>query len=107
MEVTTMKKRNALIIIIAMLFVTCFMAGCSASTQTDRESKDIIKEEEKEEFGTFVVLFKKNIQDSDITQYILYDPDTMVMWTFMDGYRCGGPSVIYNADGTPKLYQPK
>lgn len=102
-----MKKRNALLIIIAMLFVTCFMAGCSAATETDRESEDIIKEEEKEEFGTFVVLSKKDIPNSDITQYIMYDPDTMVMWTFMDGYRCGGPSVIYNADGTLKLYQPQ
>lgn len=102
-----MKKRKALVIIIAMLFVACFMAGCSGATETDRESKDIIKEEEKEEFGTFVVLSKKDIPDSAITQYIMYDPDTMVMWTFMDGYRCGGPSVIYNADGTLKLYQPK
>ncbi len=87
-----------------VLFIFIFMTGCSVSEQ-DNEAKDIVEAEE-EEFETFVVLSKKSIPHSDITQYILYDPDTMVMWTFMDGYRCGGPAVIYNADGTPKIYEP-
>lgn len=100
-----MKKRRFLAIGMAIVLSMSFLTGCDG-TDVDKESKDIIKEEEKESFGTFVVLSMENIPNSDITQYIMYDPETMVMWTFMDGYRCGGPAIIYNADGSPKIYQP-
>lgn len=101
-----MKKRRFLAIGMAIVLSMSFLTGCDG-TDVDKESKDIIEEEEENEsFGTFVVLSKENIPNSDITQYILYDPETMVMWTFMDGYRCGGPAIICNADGSPKIYQP-
>lgn len=34
------------------------------------------------------------------------DPENMVMYTYLDGYNGGGAIVMYNADGTPKLYSP-
>lgn len=98
-----MKKRKTFVIIIAMLMVALFMSACG-STETDREAKDITEDEK--DFGTFVVLSKEDIKDSDIVQYILYDPESMIMWTFMDGYRCGGPAILYNADGTMRIYEP-
>lgn len=106
MEVIAMKKRRVFVINIAMLMmVTLFLSACASTQETDRESKDIIEEEQKN-FGTFILLSKEEIKDSDITQYILYDPETKIMWTFMDGYRCGGPAILYNADGTFRLYEP-
>jgi len=52
------------------------------------------------------VVEEGSIEDSGVYQYIMYDSDTMVMYSFLDGYRCGGPTVMYNADGTLKLYSP-
>lgn len=96
------KRRNFVIIIAILLMASIFMSACG--TGTDRESKDI--EEEEKDFGTFIVLSKTTIEDSDITQYILYDPESMIMWTFMDGYKCGGPAILYNADGSMRIYEP-
>ena len=38
----------------------------------------------------------------------MYDPDTMVMYTYISkGYDDGVVfNIMYNADGTPKLYSP-
>ena len=87
-----MTKRRMLAMIIALIMCVS-LSACSG-----RKSES--------EFGIFIVVEKKYIEDSDIYQYIMYDPDTMVMYSFLDGYRCGGPVVMYNADGTLKLYSP-
>ena len=34
----------------------------------------------------------------------MYDPDTMVMYTYLDGRYAGTITVLYNADGTLKMY---
>lgn len=39
-------------------------------------------------------------------QTIMYDPDTLVMYTYLDGNYAGVISVLYNSDGTFKLYSP-
>ena len=36
----------------------------------------------------------------------MYDPDTMVMYSYLEGRYGGGTTVLYNADGTLKLYSP-
>ena len=91
-----MTKRKVLAMIIALTL--CFSLCACGPTSTD--STDV-------SFGNFVVLEKGSIAKSDVYQYIMYDPDTMVMYTFLDGYRCGGPTVLYNADGTLKIYTPE
>ena len=72
------------------------------SSESDEEEK-----EEKSETGTFIMLEKGKI-GSDLYQYIMYDPDTMVMYTYISkGYDDGVVfNIMYNADGTPKLYSP-
>lgn len=40
-------------------------------------------------------------------QYIVYDPDTGVMYIIIRGTYAATMSVLYNADGTPKLYNPE
>ncbi len=99
------ERRNFVITIAILLIVGVFMTACGSGSGIDRESKDIEEDVEKD-FGTFVVLSQKDIDDSDITQYIMYDPESMIMWTFMDGYKCGGPAILYNADGSMRIYEP-
>lgn len=72
------------------------------SSESDEEEK-----EEKSETGIFIMLEKGKI-GSDLYQYIMYDPDTMVMYTYISkGYDDGVVfNVMYNADGTLKLYSP-
>ena len=38
------------------------------------------------------------------TQFILYDPDTLVMYSMILNGGDQTITVLYNADGTPKLY---
>ena len=83
-------RRNAMIIALAMLLSACGPA--------------------KEENGTyngFIVLEEHEMFKDNLTQYILYDPETMVMYIYVKTYKTGGLSVIYNSDGTPKVYSPE
>ena len=57
------------------------------------------------EARTFVVVAEGDT-GSYTDQTIMYDPDTMVMYTHLDGSYSGTMSLIYNADGTLKLYSP-
>ena len=65
-----------------------------------------VKAEETKKTGIFVLIEKGSIKNTDVYQYIVYDPDTMIMYSYFDGYSGGGPTVLYNADGTPRLYSP-
>ena len=82
--------RNAMIIALAMLLCACGPA-----------------KEEKETYNGFIVLGKDENFNTNLDQYILYDPETMVMYIFVKSYKSGGLSVIYNSDGTPKVYSPE
>ena len=93
-----MEKRNVLAIII-VLALCVSLCACTAeetsNTASDTQSKTV----------TFTV-----VQEGSAGQYadqtIMYDPDTMVMYTYLDGRYAGAMSVLYNADGTLKLYSP-
>lgn len=65
------------------------------------------KEENETYNGKFIVLKKYEMFNDNLEQYILYDPETMVMYIFVKSYKSGGLSVIYNSDGTPKVYFPE
>lgn len=56
-------------------------------------------------YGTFTVV-AEGINGTCFNQTIMYDPDTMVMYTYLDGRYAGTMTVLYNADGTLKLYSP-
>lgn len=84
-------RRNAMIIALAMLLGACGPA----------------KEENGTYKGRFIVVGKDENFNTNLDQYILYDPETMVMYIFVKSYKSGGLSVIYNLDGTPKVYSPE
>lgn len=94
-----MTKRRIFAMIIALTL--CFsLCACGTGTTSTTDSTDV-------SFGNFVVLEKGKIDNTDLYQYIMYDPETLVMYTFLDGYGCGGPTVMYNADGTLRIYSPE
>ena len=85
-------RRNAMII----AFTMSLLCACGPA-----------KKENETYNGKFIVLEEYEMFNVNLTQYILYDPETMVMYIFIKGYKSGGLSVIYNADGTPKVYSPE
>lgn len=82
--------------IIALVMCVSLSACSSEKSDSDVQS----------EFGTFIVVEKGMTKGSDVYQYIMYDPDTMVMYSYLEGRYGGGTTVLYNADGTLKLYSP-
>ena len=85
-------RRNAMIIALAMSLVS----ACGPA----KEENGIYK-------GRFIVVGKDENFNTNLDQYILYDPETMVMYIFVKSYKSGVLSVIYNSDGTPKVYSPE
>lgn len=97
------KRMLPVVMFLLLLLFMVFLLGCSCS-EGDRESKDIVEEEEK--YGSFVVLSREVLAgEGYLEQYIMYDPQTRIMWTFIEGSDSGGLSIIYNVDGTPVLYE--
>ena len=93
-----MTKRKLLAIIIALMLCISLCACEQETSETELADSSL---------GKFVILEEGALNDSGLYQYIMYDPDTMVMYTFLDGYHAGGPIVMYNADGTLKIYSPE
>ena len=52
------------------------------------------------------VIISDYIAENSLRQCIMYDPETYVMYLYVSRGSNGGISVMYNADGTPKLYTP-
>ena len=95
-----MTKRRVLAMIIA-LGMCVSQPACSgeiSDSDIDVQSKS----------GIFIFVEERVIEEACIEQYIMYDPDTMVMYTYISkGYDDGVVfNIMYNADGTPKLYSP-
>lgn len=91
-----MTKRRMLAMIIALVMCVSLSACSIEKSDSDVQS----------EFGTFIVVEEELTKDSEVYQYIMYDPDTMVMYSYLEGHFGGGTTVLYNADGTLKLYSP-
>lgn len=100
------KRKNWVIIIavtffVVMLALTFFAEDSSASGE--REAAEIVKEEKT--YNSFITLYEEHI-GCGIWQTIMYDPQTKIIWTYVEGGDGGGLSIIYNVDGSPMLYEP-
>lgn len=86
-------------ILTVVILVVCMLAmltGCDDIQQENREPKPDLSDR-FEEIDTM------NLSgDNYITVY--YDKETGVMYQFIDGYKAGGLSVMYNPDGTVMIY---
>lgn len=92
-----MTKRKMLAIIIALVMCVSLLTAFCKKSDLDVQSKS----------GTFILVETGSISGSYLDQYIMYDPDTMVMYSYLGGSHSGGITVMYNADGTLKLYSPE
>lgn len=98
-----MTKRRMLAMIMALIAVCSVLSACTASRE--ESSKDQANEETL--YGSLVLIETNEIKNSTLDYSIVYDKETGVMYLFMDmGVGRGGLTVMYNADGTPKLYSP-
>lgn len=90
-----MRKRKILAIIIALMLCVSLTACHGGQAKSEDPSK----------IGTFVIVSRQNIfyDNYYLTNYVMYDPETMVMYTYFYNV---GLTVMYNADGTLKLYSP-
>ena len=93
-----MTKRKVLAMIIALALGALL---CSCATQPQTSEID-----NQSTVGTFTVVAEGKTGTYS-SQTIMYDPDTMVMYTYLNGSYAGTMSVLYNADGTLKLYSPE
>ena len=98
-----MATRKILAIIIALALVlgmlVCLM-GCSNTKEFELTESEV---------GGLVAISRQAdfIDGYSLDQYILYDPDTLVMYIMIDSTTGTTISILYNADGTPKLYNPE
>ena len=94
--------RKTLSIILALIFIISsvfIFSSCSS----------VKKFEEKESpVGGLVCISRQEgfIEGYTFDQYILYDPETFVVYSFISGGNGSAITVLYNADGTLKLYTP-
>lgn len=96
-----MTMKNLLAIIIA-LFLSINLSACTNQFQSDEYIDESYS-------GTFKLVVKEKMKDYyETEQIIFYDKDTKVMYTDFIGSTVPGAdfasSVLYNADGTLKLY---
>jgi len=107
-------------IVTLLIVCTSLLSACgSTETTTDFEEKPaepiatVVPTQAPPTIGTFVVINSNQIFNRT-TQYIMYDPETMVMWSALWSYELYGEGIgigvshspMYNADGTLRLYNP-
>ena len=84
------------ILIVAVVFTSIF---CNDSEITNFETPDVIHK-----YGLIALSENKLIDGYSLNQYVLYDPDTLVMYSLITKNKGLAMTVLYNADETPKLY---
>jgi len=102
-----MTKRKLLAIFFALAIGVSLLA-CGNQSESAVKSEIVVQAQSdiSQQSGKFVLVSKNSFENSFIDYYIFYDPDTLVMYSYMTGNRAGGMTRLDNPDGTPKLYSP-
>ena len=102
-----MKRTFAIIFIV--LIITSLLTGCGSSSESVDNTEETVQQEEVETVAGLIVI-DYTVNDYGVRSYIMYDPETYVMYALVrDGHNAastGGFSVLYNRDGTLRLYDP-
>lgn len=94
----------------------------STTQPVDNEKKDEVtstettKAENKDEDSAYDVeglvfvgkyfISTKEAFGGGVSQYIFYDPETLILYSYMEKGDAGGFLEMHNSDGTPRLYNP-
>lgn len=97
-----MKHHKNLAVIIALI-MSFALTACSCTCEDNSNF-----EPEKHIPAGFVEIATYRVETtySWVYQYTFYDPETMVMYTFIDEGDGGAMTVLYNTDGTVRIYTP-
>lgn len=97
-----MTFRKILVITIAIALVVGILvclSGCSKTTEFEPADSKI--------GGLVAIAHTEDFIDGySYDQTILYDPETLVMYSMISNSNGITITVLYNADGTPKLHSP-
>lgn len=115
-----MTKRNRwLAIIIALCTICLLMTGCAESDEGNHESRDIVENERTEGEKTsdepsgdvphvpglvFIESYKIEANGRNFYQMIFYDPETLILYSYVEWVDGGGFIEMHNDDGSPRLY---
>lgn len=99
-----MSKRKTLAIIIALM-LSAMLSACTVEVSPNYPEA-ATESQIASNYGTFVVVYTGEIDKSEgLSQFIMYDPNTMVMYTGVGTtYKNLKISKLYNANGTLKVY---
>lgn len=108
-------RKNLLVVFITLLLMCFFLSGCGPSgnhesSDIDDDDKQTTEETSVEEENTvhsLVFLGEFKIKGLNCKQYILYDPDNLVMYSYFSNTNDRGPEPMVNPDGTYKIYDPE
>lgn len=110
------KRKNWLVVIITLLFMCFVLSACdvtgnheSSDMDDDNDAQEVTEEtdEEKNIANPLIFLGKFKIEGTRFDQYIFYDPDNLVMYSYFDAWEDQGPQPMVNQDGTYKIYDPE
>ncbi len=110
-----MNLKKVFVALILLVMTTILLSGCGSTTDTTvsgekpEPTATAIPTKAPPTVSSFVVINSQKIF-TNTTQYIMYDPETMVMWSALYTYTSTGDGIshspMYNADGTIRLYNP-
>jgi len=106
------KKFFAILILFVMPI--CLLSGCTSNIASRVENTEatstVVPTKVPATVGTFVIINSKQFGSTEIDQYIVYDPETMVMYTILhdSGNEEAGLAItpMYTQAGRPRIYFP-
>lgn len=100
------KRKKMLVIIIALCLMCGLFTACAVAEETDHESVDI-HEEVIQKVKPLVFLEKYEIKTNGrlFYQLIFYDPETLIMYSYVEWIDGGGFVEMHEPDGSPRLYK--
>ena len=95
-----MNKRKILAIIIVLIMCLA-LSACTCEENTTEEPKKPVP-------AAFIEITAYRLETTYemIYQYIFYDPETMVMYSYIEQSDGAAITPMYNADGTLRIYTP-
>lgn len=108
------KRKNLLVLICTLMLMCIVMTGCAGGDHEsayidddDEQVTENVDEVEEITVRPLVFLGKFKIEGIGCSQYIFYDPDNLVMYSYFSNTNDRGPEPMVNPDGTYKIYDPE
>ena len=109
-----MNAKKFFVVLILLVMCVCLLSGCTSTISSGVENPEVtstvVPTKVPATVGTFVIINSKQFGSTEIDQYIVYDPETMVMYTILHdrGTKEAGLAItpMYTQAGRPRIYFP-